>query len=419
MSSLLSKLTVGTIGITCKTFLNIGYCSSVTVNGLENLVEALNSDERNSGRGIITISNHISTLDDPVTWGILPTRYFFNTRTTRWVLGASDIMFTNPLLSVFFRKGQVIETFRGGGIFQPAVDTAVDKLNEGAWIHLFGEGKVNQPKVDEKRDDILPHDLLRFKWGVGRIVMEAVKPPIIIPMWLTGELYCFDKIMPENRQGLSKFFPRSGAHLSVTVGKPIDDDEVKRTIIDNKSEFSGQCVETKDRTPDSLVHKSEEGWLADAVHENRDVSLLMHTNNMRFISVTSFCVLITAMVNGAQVEFFTNKACDSASETYRGDCNFCSDPPGGKPLSCSEFLAILSVRTDWGAVRFSDIPSDFRVTVHNQDKCTSASQVGQGFGPACWIQGATKIRSAWVACAGQRLESFNTTQEQDAEQVHE
>ncbi len=54
MSGLLSRWTVGSIGLTCKAFLNTGYCSSVTVNGLENLQEALYSEERNSGRGVIT-----------------------------------------------------------------------------------------------------------------------------------------------------------------------------------------------------------------------------------------------------------------------------------------------------------------------------------------------------------------------------
>ena len=51
--SLLSQATVGTVGLLCKTFLKIG-CSSVTVNGLEHLYGALESDERNQGRGVVT-----------------------------------------------------------------------------------------------------------------------------------------------------------------------------------------------------------------------------------------------------------------------------------------------------------------------------------------------------------------------------
>jgi len=84
------------------------------------------------------------------------------------------------LFSAFFRKGQVLETFRGNGIFQPSVDVAIKRLNEGHWVgasspdfcarinrnqvHLFGEGKVNQPP-DYPRTNGVAH-LPRFKWGV-------------------------------------------------------------------------------------------------------------------------------------------------------------------------------------------------------------------------------------------------------------
>ena len=62
--SLLSQATVGTVGLLCKTFLKIG-CSSVTVNGLENLYGALESDERNQGRGVVTGALLPSLLLDP------------------------------------------------------------------------------------------------------------------------------------------------------------------------------------------------------------------------------------------------------------------------------------------------------------------------------------------------------------------
>ncbi|KAH9020316.1 hypothetical protein EDB85DRAFT_2153172 [Lactarius pseudohatsudake] len=48
---------------------------------------------------------------------------------TRWTLGASDIMFTNPAFSTFFRKS---ETFRGTSV--PARNRHRDqKLRTGAW----------------------------------------------------------------------------------------------------------------------------------------------------------------------------------------------------------------------------------------------------------------------------------------------
>lgn len=69
-------------------------------------------------------------------------------------------MFTNPVMSKFFGWGQVIETVRGGGIYQPAVDTAIKRLEQGGHVHIFPEGKVNQEKPNPKGG------LHRFKWGV-------------------------------------------------------------------------------------------------------------------------------------------------------------------------------------------------------------------------------------------------------------
>ncbi|KAE9405925.1 hypothetical protein BT96DRAFT_811564 [Gymnopus androsaceus JB14] len=223
--SLRSAATVSAIGLTCKTFLNSGLCT-ISVNGLQNLAQALEDTERERGRGIVTVSNHISTLDDPVTWGVLPVKYYLrSSRFTRWTLGASDIMFTNPVFSTFFRFGQVLETFRGKGIHQAAVDNAIEKLNRGDWIHLFGEGKVNQPETYQKDSNglaILP----RFKWGVGHILSSTARPPTIIPMWITG----FDKLMPEGRAFPFKYFPRLGARLSVTFGEALPFEHIRDQI---------------------------------------------------------------------------------------------------------------------------------------------------------------------------------------------
>ncbi|KAI9439288.1 acyltransferase-domain-containing protein [Lactarius indigo] len=216
MQQILSAATVAAIGLSCKAYLHSGLCS-ISVRGLPHLLEALNSPERRNGQGLVTVSNHLSTLDDPLTWGILPARTYLQSHMTRWTLGASDIMFTNPVFSAFFRKGQVLETFRGTGIYQPAIDTAIEKLRAGAWIHLFAEGKVCQPHTYATDLQTGLARLRRFKWGVGRIVMETPRPPTIIPMWITG----FDKLMPEGRNAPWKYLPRPGARLSVTFGAPV------------------------------------------------------------------------------------------------------------------------------------------------------------------------------------------------------
>jgi monolysocardiolipin acyltransferase len=80
--------------------------------------------------------------------------------------------------------------------------------------------------------------LKRFKWGMyalslcpvtltnaslsGRIVMETPRPPMIIPMWITG----FDRVMPEGRRFPFKYMPRFGAPLSVTFGDPIPPENI-------------------------------------------------------------------------------------------------------------------------------------------------------------------------------------------------
>jgi hypothetical protein len=50
---MLSRATVTAVGLTCKAFLNLGFCS-VTVNGLPTLLNALEGDQRNMGQGIVT-----------------------------------------------------------------------------------------------------------------------------------------------------------------------------------------------------------------------------------------------------------------------------------------------------------------------------------------------------------------------------
>jgi len=66
MRSLLSRLTISTVGLSSKAFLRLG-CASVTVKGLPTLLDAL-EDARRNERGILTVTNHIS-----VSVTILPT----------------------------------------------------------------------------------------------------------------------------------------------------------------------------------------------------------------------------------------------------------------------------------------------------------------------------------------------------------
>ncbi|KAH9987961.1 hypothetical protein BJV77DRAFT_1061507 [Russula vinacea] len=192
MQRVLSAATVTAVGLTCKAYLT-----------------PMDSTHTNT--------RHLCLCaDDPLTWGILPARTYLHSHLTRWTLGASDIMFTNPVFSAFFRKGQVIETFRGAGVYQPAVDLAIEKLRAGAWVHTpLGEGKVCQSDTYKADPQTGIARLQRFKWGITH-------PPTIIPMWITAHA--------EGRRAPWKFLPRPGARLSVTFGAPLSPAAVCATM---------------------------------------------------------------------------------------------------------------------------------------------------------------------------------------------
>ena len=121
---------------------------------------------------------------------------------------------------------------RGAGVYQEGVNFAIDRLNEGHWVHLYPEGQVNENKAD-----------MRYKWGVGRLIAESNVTPIVIPIYHVG----MDDILPN---GTPKYwfarFPKAGKNVTVLVGKPIhikdtleqlrkknaSDEEVRKTLTD-------------------------------------------------------------------------------------------------------------------------------------------------------------------------------------------
>lgn len=180
-------------------------CRRVRVLGLDRFLHLLEDPARRAG--IVSFANHISVLDEPLMWGVMPRHLFRSARTVRWSLGASDIIFHNDLCRWFFTRGQTWETFRGQGIFQRAMNEAVAQLDAGSWVHIFPEGKVNLTNSTYLR---------RFKWGISRLVLEPRVTPYVVPIWLIG----FDQIMPNGR-GYPRWMPRTGADVCVSFGEPI------------------------------------------------------------------------------------------------------------------------------------------------------------------------------------------------------
>jgi monolysocardiolipin acyltransferase len=195
---------------------------------------------------LITVSNHDATIDDPVLFGLLNWKTLASER-LRYSLGAQEICFKNAFLSRFFSAGRVIPIVRGSGIYQRGMDHAIEVLNNNGWIHLFPEGKVN---LDY-------YNMIKFRWGVGRLIEESHVPPIVVPFYHRG----MADIRPEKYKWGVKF----GKELRVLFGKPIDTadysfshlDPTQRRIQVTKV-LEDQVLCLKDQLEQSMVSKSIE-----------------------------------------------------------------------------------------------------------------------------------------------------------------
>lgn len=266
-----SSLTMGMVGGICRSFLH--GLSNIETFGLQRFLERL-EERRDVGareRGLLTVANHVSVLDDPLIWGVLPYRHAFNPENHRWSLGSYDLCFQNKALSTFFTLGQVLPTHRSayspyGGLFQPTMTQAIrilssqpfsksglteapaskvsrrfkspdiaDPFTSGAltystngtdtfpapsyyrnrnfsWVHIFPEGRVHQHPDKSMR---------YFRWGVSRLILESEPLPEIIPIFIDGN----QDVMHESRE-FPRFLPRTGKTVKIAFGDSIDGEQI-------------------------------------------------------------------------------------------------------------------------------------------------------------------------------------------------
>ncbi|KAF2875351.1 hypothetical protein BDV95DRAFT_564967 [Massariosphaeria phaeospora] len=263
-----SAFTMGAVAMICRGFLY--GLSKPEAHGLDQFLQLLDERDDVEGRqrGLITVSNHVSIVDDPLIWGILPLRYTWSPDNMRWGLGSFDLCFQNKFTSTFFTLGQVLPTHRTahsafGGLFQPTMTQAIRLLSRGpflsanepprtpdtsvaspdladpftgghltfstngqdtfpapsayrnrrhSWVHIFPEGMIHQ------KDD---RTMRYFKWGVSRLILESDPMPDIVPMWIEGP----DQVMHETRT-FPRFIPRPFQNVSITFGEKLDGEKV-------------------------------------------------------------------------------------------------------------------------------------------------------------------------------------------------
>ncbi|KAH9619751.1 hypothetical protein KSS87_000612 [Heliosperma pusillum] len=200
------KAIITTIGAFAKAVTAV--MNTTSVHNADTLLRLVRS--RPVGVPLLTVSNHMSTLDDPLMWGFkgFP---ITDARLARWVLTAEDICFKNKVLSYCFRIGKCIPITRGGGIYQEHMNEALERLIDGEWVHTFPEGKVSQEDAP----------IQRLKWGTASLIVRAPVTPIILPIVHHG----FHEVMPEDYMfGRRPPFPLSNKHIKIVVGEPIEFD---------------------------------------------------------------------------------------------------------------------------------------------------------------------------------------------------
>jgi monolysocardiolipin acyltransferase len=186
--------------------------------------------DRPNGKPLLTVSNHQSVMDDPGLWAKILPWWRLRPEQLRWQICTEDVFFGSKHLQPIIGAGNCMPLDRTGGLFQPVFKRFFDKLEGGAWCHIFPEGRVFQ----NWRFDPHSQRLGPFKVGVGKLIAHCPpgKEPIVLPMYHTG----MDSVVPEvvlanggkgKRKGVRpskpvSLVPQTGREIRYFVGEPLD-----------------------------------------------------------------------------------------------------------------------------------------------------------------------------------------------------
>lgn len=302
------------------------------VNNIHKLEAALNR-AREENRSLLTVMNHMSVVDDPCFYAMLPMRFHTDIDTIRWGFGAHNICFSTPSLSLFFNLGRILGTKRfGEGPFQGSIDAAirilspddtldlefsplvrekekptfiqefnditgvpskpmtdlVKKVRPGpettsllmskspfirtktSWFHVFPEGFVLQLREPNQ------NSMRYFKWGVSRLILESTRMPVVVPIFGYG----FEKIAPEDLEhGVLRWLPQNlGADIQITFGDPIPDEQLE----DYRQRWRDLCKKhPNEENPNDLSLELQNGRAAQLLRSELAALLRLHVLGIR------------------------------------------------------------------------------------------------------------------------------------------
>ncbi|KNC86030.1 hypothetical protein SARC_01830 [Sphaeroforma arctica JP610] len=196
-------------------------------------------DNRKPGQGLITCSNHLATVDEPLLFSSLQKfTNVINPYKMRWGLCAQEICFEQgAFLATYFGAGKSLPIVRGNGVMAPNFKKACDKVRFGEWVHIFPEGRVHQSGK-------LGSDL---KWGVGRLVANSdpdAPPPLVVPVYQYG-IQNTIKLNKVTNQ-IESYMPATGLKFVVKIGDPIPIDDILAKYRKQKAEEGGNMQELTD-----------------------------------------------------------------------------------------------------------------------------------------------------------------------------
>ncbi|KAK8798693.1 hypothetical protein WA158_007777 [Blastocystis sp. Blastoise] len=199
--------------------------------------------------GLVTVSNHQTTLDDPaLICPLVRPVHFTQLQNVRWGTCSEEYCYKNSLFASFFTAGKTLPVKRGGGINHISFLDIIEKVKAGQWVHIFPEGRTwqenNYPPRDENGCRVSASGrrappgryLGPLKWGVGKLISDCDITPVVVPFYHRGmeDIYiyimlyiCYFLYKSIYENNCNKYaLPQTGKTVYVVIGDAVKVDDI-------------------------------------------------------------------------------------------------------------------------------------------------------------------------------------------------